>query len=163
MDALEYLLGSTLFLVFLAASVAAYGIAGIVIGRRKDGSTAGHFWIGFFFGVFGLCWLAAKPDEDAAPPYLLEKTRNLERRIADLEARLDAASPGTKKIRASDPALDARRPFQPHVAASGDAERLGYRKHCRKCKVDYDMREETCPTCHGPLAVVNRTILQDRF
>ena len=63
---MQSIFDGNLLSLFIALIISAgiNGIAGIIIGREKEGTIAGHFWTAFFFGVWGLCYIAAKRDEE---------------------------------------------------------------------------------------------------
>lgn len=167
---MQSILDGNLFRVLIGWIIAAgiNGIAGIIIGREKEGTIAGHFWTAAVFNVWGLCFIAAKRDE-ASTDYLSSTIHLLENRIAELEARLDQVSPDTKGKKYTNPRSNSRMSplstaYAQNASSSGpagEAARKGYRKMCTKCKLSYSMRDEECTQCHGPLAVVNDTILTD--
>lgn len=157
----------TLLLVW-AVNGAICGVLGIVMGRNKEGSSSGHFWIGFAFGMLGLIFIASKRDEDMASSLQVYVTR-LENRVEELEARLDVVSPETKgksftKRTLSNAKMVPLSAHQPKKSAGGavdEATRKGYRKMCMKCGIAHGMKDEACLKCGGRLAVVNDRILGD--
>jgi outer membrane murein-binding lipoprotein Lpp len=167
---MQSILDGNLFGVFIGWIIAAgiNGVVGIIIGREKEGTIAGHFWTAFVFGVWGLCYIAAKRDE-ASTDYLSGSIHLLENRVAELEARLDQVSPDTKgrkytSVKSNSRMSPLSTAYAQNASSSGpagEAARKGYRKMCTQCKLSYSMRDEECTQCHGSLAVVNDTILTD--